>query len=91
MATPRVQDLAVEPRALRWYLLYFTAVWASTGSLLVGLPLVFRIAAAIMLVSTVGIVAELVRIRRLADVKPTLRLPASVSRPRLFSSFSQHA
>jgi hypothetical protein len=91
MATPRVQDLVVEPRAMRWFLLYFTSVWAGTASLLIDLPLVFRIAAAAMLVSTACIVAELVRIRRLADVKPTLRLSTSVRRPRLFSSLSQHA
>ncbi len=91
MATPRVQDLVVEPRAMGWFLLYFTAVWAGTASLLTDLPTVFRFAAMAMLVSTAGIVTELVRTRLLADVKPELRLSSCVHRPRLLFSLSQHA
>jgi len=84
MATPRVQDLVVEPRAMKWFGLYFIGVWAATAGLLAGFPFVFRIAAAVMLASTVGIVIELVRIRVLADVKPALRLSSCVHRPALF-------
>lgn len=84
MATPRVQDLVVEPRAMKWFRLYFIGAWAATASLLAGFPFVFRAAAAVMLASTVGIVIELVRIRVLADVKPALRLSSCVHRPALF-------
>ena len=91
MATPRVQDLVVEPRAAKWFLLYFIAVWLATAGLFIGYPLVFRAAVAVMLAGTAGIVVELVRIRLLADVKPPLRLSSCVHRPRLFYSLSQHA
>ncbi len=51
------------------------------------LPMAF--AALAMLVSTAGIVTELVRTRLLVDVKPELRLSSCVHRPRLLS-LSQH-
>lgn len=84
--TPRVQDLVVETRAARWFLLYFLAVGAGTLALVAGYPHVFRATAATMLVATGGILAQLVRTRRLADVKAALRLPQGAHRPRLLLS-----
>jgi hypothetical protein len=84
--TPRVQDLVVEDRAGKWFLLYFIAVWAGAAALLAGLPLAFRFAAFVLLVATVGIVAQLVRTRRLADVKDAARLPQGARPPRLLLS-----
>jgi hypothetical protein len=84
--TPRVQDLVVESRAGKWFLLYFIAVWAGAAMLLAGFPLAFRLAAAVLLVATVGIVAQLVRARRLVDVKEAVRFPQGVQRPRFLLS-----
>ncbi|MCZ2414293.1 MAG: hypothetical protein LC136_08580 [Burkholderiales bacterium] len=81
--TPRVQDLVNEPRAIRWFWLYFAAVDAATLCLLAGAPLVFRAAAAAMLVASAGIALELVRTRRLVNVEAALRLPAGTRQPRL--------
>jgi hypothetical protein len=81
--TPRVQDLVVERRARKWFILHFLAVWLGTVALLVQQPAVFRIMAAAMLVATVGIVAQLVRARRLADVASERRLPQGTARPHL--------
>jgi hypothetical protein len=84
--TPRVQDLVVEGRALKWFVLYFVMVWVATAALLLGEPLAFRASAGVMLIATVGIVAQIVRIRRLADVSATARLPDGVHAPRLLFS-----
>jgi hypothetical protein len=89
--TPRVQDLVAEARAARWFWLYFGAVWVATGSLLASNASVFRIAAGASAVATVGIIVELIRARRLADVSATVRLPDGARRPRLLFSASQHA
>lgn len=83
MQTPRVQDLVDEPRAMKWFWLYFAAAWAGALALLAGGALAFQASAAIMLVATAGIVAQLVRTRRLADVSGALRLPHGAHRPRL--------
>ncbi|MDI3468858.1 MAG: hypothetical protein OJF62_000921 [Pseudolabrys sp.] len=85
--TPRVQDLVTEARALKWFVLYFLAVWTGTIALLASAALVFQITAAAMLIASGGIVAELVRTRRLADVKAVSRLPLGVQRPRLLLSY----
>lgn len=84
--TPRVQDLVVETRAGKWFLLYFIGVWAGTAALLAGFPFAFRLAAAVLLVATIGILAQLVRARRLADVKETMRFPQGTLRPHLLLS-----
>jgi hypothetical protein len=89
--TPRVQDLVVEQRALKWFLLYFLAVWAATIALLTDYPLAFRAAAALMTIATCGIVVQLVRARRLADVKAMLRFPNGARKPRLLQSLPQQA
>ncbi|QOF75622.1 hypothetical protein IG197_33590 (plasmid) [Aminobacter sp. SR38] len=88
MPTPRVQDLVVEPRAGKWFLLYFIAVWLGAAALVFGYPGAFQAAAAVMLVATVGIVGELVRVRLLADV-PEAGLPAGVPRPPMLWSAAQ--
>ncbi|GIK97271.1 MAG: hypothetical protein BroJett029_14800 [Alphaproteobacteria bacterium] len=86
-ATPRVQDLVIEKRAVKWFWFYFLAVWSGTVTLLLHQALAFQVAAAGMLVATVGIVVQLVRTRRLLDVKAELRLPQGTHRPRLLLSF----
>ncbi len=85
--TPRVQDLVVEGRATKWFLLYFAAVWAGTLALIAGSSLGFRFTAATMLAATVGILAQLLRTRRLADVTAALRLPHGAHQPRLLLSY----
>ncbi|MDQ2705993.1 MAG: hypothetical protein M3Y43_12580 [Pseudomonadota bacterium] len=84
--TPRVQDLVTETRAGKWFLLYFGAVWAGAVALLASYPLGFRLAATVMLVATLAILAQLVRTRRLADVKAAMRFPQGAQRPRLLLS-----
>ncbi|MCK6452867.1 MAG: hypothetical protein L6R19_18770 [Alphaproteobacteria bacterium] len=90
-ATPRVQDLVVERRAARWFLLYFVAVAGGTVALLADAPLAFRGLAGVMATATSGIVVELLRIRRLADVAVALRLPDGVHRPLLLVSRARQA
>jgi hypothetical protein len=51
--------------------------------LTVSITPVFRGAAAVMAVATIGIALELLRTRRLADVEPTSRFPEGTRRPRL--------
>jgi hypothetical protein len=86
--TPRVQDLVVETRAAKWFLIYSLAVWSGAAALIAGYPLIFRCASAAMLVASGGIVAQLVRTRRLADVCSALRLPQGARKPRLLLSLS---
>lgn len=86
--TPRVQDLVVESRAIKWFWLYFLAVWAATATLVAGYPQLFQACATTMLIATGGITAQLVRTRRLVDVKAGLRLPQGAHRPRLLFSLS---
>src|SRR3546814_2897661 len=62
--TPRVQDLVVEKRAIKWFLLYFLAVWAGTVALIAGRASAFQVAAAAMLVATSAIIVQFVRARR---------------------------
>jgi len=88
--TPRVQDLVVETRARKWFRFYFIAVWLGALALVAGYPLAFQLTAAAMLVGTAGIVAQLVRARRLDDVD-ALPLPQGAHRPPLLLSLSQQA
>jgi len=89
--TPRVQDLVVERRAWKWFGLYFLAVWAVTAAMLAGQAATFRAATAAMLMATIGIVAQIIRARRLADVAPPLRLPEGAHAPHLLFSYSPQA
>jgi len=86
--TPRVQDLVVEKRARKWFYLYFAAVWVSTLALCLDQPLAFRGLALLLLVATIGLIAELIRARRLVDVTAAVRLPAGAQRPRLLMALS---
>lgn len=85
-STPRVQHLAAEGRATKWFAIYYLSVWTGTLALLAGEPNAFGIAAAAMSVGVAGILHELheiVRIRRLEDVVQSLRLPAGAVAPHL--------
>lgn len=84
--TPRVQDLVVEARAIKWFILYFVAVGVGAVALLADAPIAFRFAAVVMLVATTGIIAQLVRTRRLLDVNAEARLPQGVQLPYLLLS-----
>jgi hypothetical protein len=86
--TPRVQDLVAEQRASKWFAIYFICVWGGTAALLCGDPKLFRGIAFVMTMTTVGIVIELIRTRRLADVAQPLRLPNGTQAPRLLYSRS---
>ena len=85
-AAPRVQDLVVDTRAFKWFLIYFIAVWFGTVAILVQHASHFQIAAAGMLVGTAGIIVQIVRARRLADVDAERRLPEGAYRPHLLLS-----
>jgi hypothetical protein len=89
--TPRVQDLVVEPRATRWFWLYFLAVWSGALALVAGHAPAFQASAALMLAATGGIGAQMVRSRRLVDVEGARRFPQGARRPRLLVSHSDRA
>jgi hypothetical protein len=86
--TPRVQDLVSEVRASKWFVIYHVAVWFGTLMLLTGHFQAFRAAAAIMTIGLVGIVREVIRTRRLADVESPLRLPDGACAPHLLCARS---
>ncbi len=81
--TPRVQDLANEPRALSWFWLYFASVGAASAASFLGAPLVFRVAALGMLAATVRICIELALIRTLRSVPVPMLPDGGRTRPRL--------
>ncbi|MBS0248369.1 MAG: hypothetical protein JSR61_17270 [Proteobacteria bacterium] len=85
-ATPRVQDLVVEPRAAKWFWIYFAGVWSATACLLLDAPEVFRASAVLMLGGTTGIAVEIARTRLLLDVRPELRILHLARRPALLAS-----
>ena len=87
--TPRVQDLVVETRAVKWFVIYYLAVWSATAALFLENASAFQVAAAAMLLATSGIVMQLVRARRLSDVAAECRLPEGTSRPRLLLSLAR--
>lgn len=89
--TPRVQDLVVESSAAKWFGLYFFAVWFGAAALVAGAPLGFQASAATMLIATSGLIVQLVRVRRLADVTLALRLPRGARAPHLLYSLSDQS
>ena len=82
--TPRVQDLANEPRALSWFWLYFASVGAASAASFLGTPLVFRIAALGMFAATARICIEFALIRTLRSVPAPMLPEGGRTRPRLF-------
>ena len=64
-------------------MIYYVAVWFGTLTLLAGQPSAFRAAAAMMILGILGIVREVIRTRRLADVRSPLRLPDGACAPHL--------
>jgi hypothetical protein len=91
VATPRVQDLVVEPRARRWFWLYFAGADVALITLLLDSPALTRIGVAGMLLAVGAIAHELWRIRRLADVPQVPRLPEGASQPHLLVSMVPQA
>lgn len=86
MPTPRVQDLVVEGRARKWFWTYFGGTWAATLALLAGQALAFRVMVLVMLIGTLGLVAQFLRIRRLLDIDAAKRLPEGTRKPQLLIS-----
>ncbi len=86
--TPRVQDLVAEPRARIWFGVYFSAVWVGAVCILLGYPTAFRFAAVGILLATGAIAAELLRIRRLADLGTSPNFP-ELARPHLLFALAQ--
>ncbi|MFA5539148.1 MAG: hypothetical protein WCZ72_10165 [Gemmobacter sp.] len=82
--TPQVQELLLDRRAEGWLALFLSGAVLGTLAILFGAGLPVRFAALLMLAGTLGVVAELVRIRRLAGVAPARRLPPGTRRPPLF-------
>jgi dipeptide/tripeptide permease len=89
VATPRVQDLVDERRAMPWFVAYFASPLIAATALVAAAPMAFRVVAAAMAIATGGIVVQLVRTRRLCEVAASLRLPTGARRPRLFLSIPQ--
>lgn len=88
--TPRVQDLVVERRAAPWFAVYHIAVWISAACLAANFATPFRAGAAVMLIATIAIIAQLVRIRRLADVSAADGLQDLIGRPALLFLAARH-
>ncbi|MCU4180833.1 hypothetical protein [Bosea sp. BH3] len=82
---PRVGDLVAMPRTGWWFLLYYAGVAFGTAALAIGATGGFRLSMAVCLAGTIGIAAELIRIRRLSQIKAADRPPAH-ERPRLFAA-----
>ena len=84
--TPRVQDLVMEARARKWFILYYLAVWSATVALLASRASIFRLAAGAMTIATLAIAANLIRTRLLSDVAAPIRLPDGTRPPHLLIS-----
>jgi hypothetical protein len=82
---PRVGDLVAMPRTGWWFLLYYGGVALAAAAFAIAAPTGFRLAMALCLAGTAGITAELIRIRRLSEIKAAARPPAH-ERPRLFAA-----
>jgi hypothetical protein len=71
--TPRVQDLVDESRAGPWFGAYYAAVGFATLTLLVELPVAFRLFVGVQFVATLAIARHYYRSRRLLNVPAELR------------------
>ena len=80
--TPRVQDLVDEPHAAPWFGAYYAAVGFATLTLLVDLPVAFRLFVGVQLFATLAIARHFYRSRRLLNVPPDLR--SGFARPHPF-------
>src|SRR5690606_26391657 len=82
-APPRIGDLLDGRRAGYWFILYYSGVGLGTVSLAIEAVGIFRAAALVCLTGSLGVVAELIRVRRLAEIAPAKRPPGG-GLPRLF-------
>lgn len=89
--TPRVQDLVNEPRAIRWFWLYFASVGAASIAAFLSAPFAFRIAALGILLATARICVELVSIRTLRSVPASMLPDSDHARPGLLLPDLQHS
>lgn len=80
--TPQVSDLLCAPRARLWLGLHFAGTAAGALGVAAGGAGAFRLAMLACLAGTLGLGAELVRVRRLAEIEPARR-PPEEARPRL--------
>lgn len=72
---PRVGDLVAMPRSGLWFMLYYAGVALGTVALAAGLATTFRYAMLPALIGTAGIACELMRVRRLSEIKAEQRPP----------------
>jgi hypothetical protein len=84
MAVPRVQDLVDESFARILFWIYYGAVVAAALALAADMQDVFRVVVGLQLLSSLALMREFIRTRRLSIVPATLRAPDSVVRPNLF-------
>jgi len=82
---PRVGDLVAMPRTGWWLMLYYAGVVLGAAALAIESASGFRSAGAFCLAGTAGLAAELVRIRRLSQIKAADRPPAHEC-PRLLAA-----
>ena len=82
---PRIGDLVAMPRTGRWLLLYDGGVALGATALAAGVAGGVRSAMALCLAGTAGLVAELIRIRRLSEINVADRPPVH-ERPRLLAA-----
>jgi hypothetical protein len=80
--TPRVQDLVDEPRAAPWFGAYYAAVGFAALTLLLDLPIAFRLFVGVQFVATLAIAHHFYRSRALLNLPTELRL--GFARPQPF-------
>lgn len=86
---PRVGDLVAMPRSGWWFLLYYGGVALGALAMVTGAASGFQWAMLPCLAGTVGIAAELVRVRRLSEIKADARPPAHERPWLLFARISE--
>lgn len=81
---PRVQDLVDERHAKLWFGVFYLAVAAGAGAILIDAELVFRAASWCQCSAVLALAVEYLRARRLAYVPGNLHPPRGAARPHLF-------